>query len=309
MPHLDEGTLNAWLDGELGAHTGDEGRAAAEHLERCSRCRVRLEAERHARERAASILASADLPIGEAPPLGSIRESEGDRRVPGRRMPRRGLAWAASIAVAVSAGLLARELSDRHGSGVPVIVEQQRRQVQPAPDAPEEGAQVKFADPRSRQEPPAEEMRREKSTAPERRADAVVSAEAETLSGRTGVETVEDVRHAAEGCWRVVSGQVPEGVPGSFRLSPDPVAGGENSLRVLALNGSGEQLSGGASWLPVSADSVSIVFPDFVGGVALADDGMIGTLWLRAVDETAAGPADSEGMRNLRLERTECLIP
>ena len=309
MPHLDEGTLNAWLDGELGAHSGDEGRTAADHLGSCSHCRARLEAERRSRERAAAILASADLPIPDAPPFGSIRESTNDRPGPGRRIPRRGLAWAASIALAVSAGLLARELSDRQGSGVPAIVEQQREQVQPAPEVPAEGAQAKFADPRSRQESAADEMRRQKSLAPEPRADAAVSAEAETLPGRIGVEAVKGGRHAAAGCWRVVAGQVPEGIPGSFRLSPDPVAGEESLLRVLALSGTGEQLLDGASWLPAGGDSVSIVFPGLVGGLALTDDGMLGALRLRAADERVSGQAGPEGTRNLRLERTECRTP
>ena len=306
MPHLDEGTLNAWLDGELGAHTGDEGRAAAEHLERCSDCRARLEAERHARERAAAILSAADLPVPDAPPFGSLRRNAADRRVPGRRMPRRGLAWAASIAVAVSAGLLARELTDRQGSGVPAIVQQQREQVQPAPDVPAEDAQARSAEPRSRQEPPADDMRREKSMAPEPRADAAVSAEAETLAGRIDLEAVEDGTHAAAGCWRVIAGQVPVGMPGSFRLSLDPVAGEESSMHVLALPGTGEHLSGAASWLVVSADSVSISFPGLVGGLAVADDGMRGALWLRSADDTAGGQGGPEGTRHLRLERMEC---
>lgn len=309
MPHLDEGTLNAWLDGELGANTGSEGRAAADHLESCSDCRARLEAARHARERAASILTAADLPVPDAPPLGSIREKAGGRRAPGRRLPRRGLAWAASIAVAVSAGLLARELADHDGSGVTPVVRQELEQSQPAPAAPAEGTQAKFADPGSRPESPTDESRREKSAVPAPRADAMLAAEAESGPGRIDVETVEVGKLAAAGCWRVVTGQVPEGVPGSFRLSPEPVAEEENTLRVLALEVGGEPLPGGGSWLPVSADSVSVRFPGFEGGLSLSDDGMRGALRLRALDETAAGLDDSAGTTNLRLERTECRIP
>lgn len=309
MPHLDEGTLSAWLDGELGAHAGPEGQAAARHLQSCGECRDRLEAERHARERAASILATADLPVPAAPPLGARRERAGGGDVPARRMPPSWLAWAASIALAVSAGLLARELSDRQGSGGPVLVQQQREQIQPAPDVTAEGEQAKFADPRSRQESPADEMRREKSMAPAPQPDAMVSAEAETLAGRMDIEAADRGPSAAEGCWRVVAGQVPQGIPGSFRLSPHPVAGTEGPLSVLVLTGTGEQVSGGSGWLPLSADSVSMVFPGFSGGLALAEDGLRGALWLRAIDSTAAAQTGAEEARNLRVERVECPTP
>lgn len=307
MPHLDEGTLNAWLDGELGPGTGAEGRAAAEHLELCSRCRTRLEAERTARERAASILAVADLPVPDAPPFGSLANRPGKRDAPDRKLPRLGLAWAASIAVAVSAGLLARELSDRHGDDLPAALRQEREQIQAEPDVSPEGAQAKFAEPRSLQEVRTEEPLRQKSTGPVPQEDAVAPDAEEPLAGRFGTET--SGAGAAAGCWRVTDGEVPAGVPGSFRLSLDPVAGEAGSLRISVLNATGEHPSGGASWQPVAADSVSLVFPGFVGRLRLEGDEMHGAIRLRADDEQAAERAGREGATRVRLERTECRTP
>lgn len=309
MPHLDEGTLNAWLDGELGPRTGAEGRSVAEHLESCSRCRTRLEAERTARERAASILAAADLPVPDAPPFGSIGNRARKRGAPGRKLPRLGLAWAASIAVAVSAGLLARELSNRHGEDLPAALQSEREQVQAAPDVPAEGAQAKVAEPRSLQEPRKEEPLRQKSTEPVRREDAVEPAAEAPAAGRFDAEVPETGAIAAVGCWRVTDGQVSSGLPDSFRLSLDPAAGEEGSRRIFALTATGEPLSGVASWHAVGADSVSLVFPGFIGRLRLEGDELRGEIRLRPDDEQAAEQAGWEGATRVRLERTECRAP
>lgn len=65
MTHLDEGTLQAYLDDELPGR----GRAvAAEHLLVCGECRAELEALKRASDRLASALAAVDVPVPAAAP-------------------------------------------------------------------------------------------------------------------------------------------------------------------------------------------------------------------------------------------------
>ena len=52
--------------------TGPEGAAMAHHLATCDECRARLEQESAIRERARSVLASADRALPEAPPFADL---------------------------------------------------------------------------------------------------------------------------------------------------------------------------------------------------------------------------------------------
>jgi len=127
MPHVDEGTLHAYLDGAIDAlaeaHALPPGvtRASVDaHLAACRECRALLDAERDVRERAGIVLQHAAPPFAEAPAFEHV--------VPGRR--RRGvpLAWAATIMLAAGAGWWGRELYD-----TPAM--QQVTQQAPAPEA------------------------------------------------------------------------------------------------------------------------------------------------------------------------------
>jgi len=101
MSHVDEGTLHAYLDGEL--HSVE--RAALEaHLAGCATCRENLTEERALRERATAVLGSARPAERPAPPLEQLRREP--KRSPWR--VRRSFAWAASIAVALGFGYYMR---------------------------------------------------------------------------------------------------------------------------------------------------------------------------------------------------------
>jgi len=68
MSHVDEGTLHAYLDGEL---PSAERTAVEAHLVECATCRANLIEERALRERASALLGSA-LPVERpAPPWNS----------------------------------------------------------------------------------------------------------------------------------------------------------------------------------------------------------------------------------------------
>ncbi len=100
MQHLDDGVLNALLDGEL---TGAERAEADRHLESCQECRDRLAEAR-------AFMAEADglVEALEAPPAREKRETGmGKDRDPGirpRRMDYRALAWAATVVLALGLG-------------------------------------------------------------------------------------------------------------------------------------------------------------------------------------------------------------
>ena len=101
MSHVDEGTLHAYLDGEL---PSAERAALEEHLAGCATCRANLTEERALRERASAVLGSARPAERPAPPLEQLRRAP--QRSPWR--VRRSFAWAASIALALGLGYYMR---------------------------------------------------------------------------------------------------------------------------------------------------------------------------------------------------------
>src|SRR5947207_1469653 len=66
MSHVDDGTLHAYLDGELSAA---EAQRVDAHLAQCPACRERLDVERALITRAGELLALAAPPDRELPPF------------------------------------------------------------------------------------------------------------------------------------------------------------------------------------------------------------------------------------------------
>ncbi len=101
MSHVHEGTLHAYLDGEL---PSSERVALEAHLAQCATCRAGLEEERALRARASTLLGSARPPERAIPPFEALRRAP--RRLPWHvRTP---FAWAASIALALGLGYYLR---------------------------------------------------------------------------------------------------------------------------------------------------------------------------------------------------------
>lgn len=98
MSHLDEGQLNALLDGEL-AET--ERKTAEAHLESCAECRREYAEARALMAGADDLIAAVDLPTRSGPPAAVPKARPGTFRW-------RNVAWAASILCAVGLGWLAR---------------------------------------------------------------------------------------------------------------------------------------------------------------------------------------------------------
>lgn len=99
MSHVDDGTLHAYLDGEL---TPAEAQGVDAHLAQCPACRRRVDEERALIARADELLGIAAPPHRDVPPF-----RPGDVEPPVRlwwrlRLP---LAWAATVVVALGAGM------------------------------------------------------------------------------------------------------------------------------------------------------------------------------------------------------------
>lgn len=98
MPHVDEGVLHTYLDGEL---AGAEREQVLAHLGECAACRHRLDEERALVARAGELLARAAPPAREPPAFAPLKRS----RAPSWQIP---AAWAATVAIAFGMGWYAQ---------------------------------------------------------------------------------------------------------------------------------------------------------------------------------------------------------
>src|SRR5688572_5542047 len=100
MSHVDEGTLHAYLDGEL---PPSERASLETHLAQCATCHALLADERALLERASALLGSARPAERPVPPFQQVRRAQ--------QRPwyaRRSFAWAASLVLAVGLGYYLR---------------------------------------------------------------------------------------------------------------------------------------------------------------------------------------------------------
>ncbi|MDX1673866.1 MAG: zf-HC2 domain-containing protein [Longimicrobiales bacterium] len=158
MPHVDDGTLHAFIDGALRAEEPERARQVAAHLETCADCRARLEEAAETRDRAAGILAAVDAGLHEEGAAGSAaarpdfadvlaradRDRQGAGTGPGSeptgRWARqyrwtRGLAWAATLVIALGAGYMVRDLVGPTGELRNTSMEQSAPPVEQSADA------------------------------------------------------------------------------------------------------------------------------------------------------------------------------
>ena len=125
MSHTDDGTLHAYLDGELSAREAVE---LEQHVAACADCRARLDEARALIKRAGNLLALAAPPQGALPPwpVAAPRRS-GRGGVP--------LAWAATVVLALGAAWYVgrRTLMLERSAPAPALA---RRQATPLAAAP-----------------------------------------------------------------------------------------------------------------------------------------------------------------------------
>ena len=130
MSHVDEGTLHAYLDGELPPSERSDVDA---HLAQCAACKALLTEERALLERATALLGSTRPAERPAPPFHEVRRAQ--------RRPwyvRRTFAWAASLVLAVGLGYYVRGPSPR---SAPSLLED-RATVAPASESTRQQRQM-----------------------------------------------------------------------------------------------------------------------------------------------------------------------
>jgi anti-sigma factor RsiW len=111
MPHVDEGTLHAYLDGEL---SSAEAKTLDAHVAECMSCRAMLVEERALRERASALLGAARPPERAVPPFEQLSRARTPKRSPWRvHTP---VAWAASIALALGLGHYLHQPAGQRGA-------------------------------------------------------------------------------------------------------------------------------------------------------------------------------------------------
>lgn len=107
MQHLDDGVLNALLDGEL---TAAERAQADRHLAQCAGCRDRLAEAREFMSEADGLVAAMEVPAGspraEGGPSTVGGGPAGGAGLRPHRVDYRALAWAATVVLALGAGYL-----------------------------------------------------------------------------------------------------------------------------------------------------------------------------------------------------------
>ncbi len=108
MSHIPEGTLHAYLDGQLSGHERVE---LEEHLAGCAECRDRLEEAGRLIADASGAMAELEPGAVQPPPWREIEERAAARAGArsGRPRLRPGLAWAATLVLAFSVGWLSHE--------------------------------------------------------------------------------------------------------------------------------------------------------------------------------------------------------
>jgi putative zinc finger protein len=194
MSHVDEGTLHAYLDGEL---PSTERAAVEAHLAGCAACRGNLTEERSLRDRASAVLGSARPAERPAPPLDQLRREP--KRSPWR--VRRSVAWAASIALALGVGYYmspnARAIPAADVANQPVAVAQH---LADANDEEKDKSSVRATAPA----PPRVYEQRSARPEAERVDSAMASALARTNAAAPALKAADSLRVDA----RVASGAV-----------------------------------------------------------------------------------------------------
>ncbi len=113
MRHMDEGLLQAWIDGARGGLTDEERAAVEEHVALCPRCAGLAGELRASGDDVRGLLAAAARVEGEEMPAfdAVVTRARGLSAGRPRRRWRVAAGWAASVVVALGVGWLANEVA------------------------------------------------------------------------------------------------------------------------------------------------------------------------------------------------------
>jgi hypothetical protein len=117
MQHLDDGALQAWLDGPRSGLSASEREEIQRHLSSCEACARRLAGLNESSLRVQTLLSGPESADATVPAFETVLARARQRQGLGRRRPRwAAAAWAASIAAAIGLGWLGSNLY--RGGGV-----------------------------------------------------------------------------------------------------------------------------------------------------------------------------------------------
>jgi hypothetical protein len=117
MQHLDDGALQAWLDGPRSGLSASEREEIQRHLSSCEACARRLAGLNESSLRVQTLLSGPESADETVPAFETVLARARQRQGLGRRRPRwAAAAWAASIAAAIGLGWLGSNLY--RGGGV-----------------------------------------------------------------------------------------------------------------------------------------------------------------------------------------------
>ncbi len=132
MSHIDEGQIHAYLDRQLEFAETEARERLEAHVSECAQCAALVEQERSFHGRAAAVLQQSEPELVETPAFDDIvaRATDRSQSVSVKKLNRtRSLAWAASIAVAVTVGWYARFSVSGPSPNVQTLAELQEPQV------------------------------------------------------------------------------------------------------------------------------------------------------------------------------------
>lgn len=304
MQHLDEGTLQAWLDRERSGLDAEARKKIEAHLAACRECRGRLRDLEEVDRRSGSILSSVEPADQSIPDFQAVVERSRSRSGRPRRSRWITTAWAASLVGAIAAGWMTNELYHGRtfpggpGGGVeeaqaPAAAEIEPREEPPAGAAPESPAATGGErQPGTLEDSPRPGRARSTtgdaspssadasppSPAAEERADAGVTEIAEVAEEGAEAETVTLTGRVTDESGRAVpSAQV--SVPGSgigtltdrdgtFSLSLPPGAESDDGGLEVAV----ERIGFARATVPVGPDSAADGVDAISADIRLADE-------------------------------------
>jgi hypothetical protein len=137
MPHVDDGTLHALLDGALRAEDPARANSVEAHLDSCPDCRALRDRAADLRAGAAGILATLEPDARPDFQEVLVRAGHGVAaagRLPGQARATRALAWAATVVLALGTGYLIRDLVEPD-AGFVAVQERSAAAVRVEPEA------------------------------------------------------------------------------------------------------------------------------------------------------------------------------
>lgn len=334
MPHLDEGTIHAWLDGAL---SEADARAAESHVTGCATCSAAVAEARGLIAASSRILSALDEPVGAsaAPSTRSLPPREHETLVRRRRVS---IGWMRAAAVlVVAAGSLTvarvvgrsttafdarREMAAPESSPAGAATATAAPMADRATDVPAPATASRRAGEETRAAAAAVPMAKRAAAQESSRRVADAAADAANFSGKLAAAPTPMANRAARklamstaedaaliGCYELRSaedGSLPPGVPRRFALDAEPVASVGDVARLRARGLGATSASQPQGWWSVAGDSVTVAWPAASGDSVQLGAHAVASGLRATVLRPAGEPAGAAAPGPIEFERLRC---